>query len=53
MAQIETLPAPFGDAGAFLDAVAAGGPVPAVPAGLPATVAEILGKLKEAVEAGE
>ncbi len=51
VAQLQALPAPFGDAGAFLDAVAAGGPVPAVPAGLPTAVAEILGKLKEAVEA--
>ncbi len=50
LAQLDALPAPLNDAGAFLNAVAAGGTVPAVPAGLPAAVAEILGKLKEAVE---
>ncbi len=51
VAQLAALPAPLGDAGAFLEAVAGGGPVPAVPPGLPAALAEILEKLKEAVAA--
>ncbi|MCH8295890.1 hypothetical protein IH992_32835 [Candidatus Poribacteria bacterium] len=49
LAQLKELPSPFGSVGAFLQAVADGGAVPSVPAGLPSAVAEILEKLAEEV----
>jgi len=49
LAQLKELPSPFGSVGTFLQAVAEGGAVPSVPAGLPSAVTEILEKLAEAV----
>ena len=50
LAQLAEAPAPFPAIGAFLRAIAEGQPVPAVPAGLPEAVREMLEKLAEAVE---
>jgi tetratricopeptide (TPR) repeat protein len=50
LAQVAELPPPLGAVGAFLQAVAAGQQPPAVPAGLPPEVAQILAALVEALE---
>lgn len=50
LAQLVAAPPPFGDMGRFLQAVAAGGALPAVPPGLPAPIDGILAALVEGLE---
>ena len=52
VAQLLEQAGPLGQIGLFLAAVAAGEPVPAVPAGLPPGLAEVLESLVEAVDNG-
>ncbi len=49
LAQMADAPAPFDALGAFLQAVAAGGPLPALPGALPDELREVLEALAEAV----
>jgi hypothetical protein len=46
LALLADLPPPLGAVGSFLKAVVEGGPVPALPSGLPSEVANGLGKLR-------
>jgi tetratricopeptide (TPR) repeat protein len=50
LAQLAGAPAPWGAVAAFLQAVAAGHPVPPVPVGLPPAVAEVLDALAKGIQ---
>jgi hypothetical protein len=50
LAHLVGAPAPFGAIGSFLQAIAAGQPVPPLPTGLPADVTDILQALVAAIK---